>query len=66
MNDLGDLTSTGYKVTTCKFADDTKLSHPIQSPEDKDEMQHDINQLQIWADKWQMKFNEDKCAVMHM
>ncbi|XP_072046294.1 sodium/mannose cotransporter SLC5A10-like [Amphiura filiformis] len=28
-------------------------------------MQDDINHLQDWADRWQMRYNADKCAVMH-
>ena len=28
-------------------------------------MQRDIEQLQNWAEDWQMRYNADKCGVMH-
>ena len=29
-------------------------------------MQRDINNLHAWAEKWQMRYNTDKCGVMHV
>ena len=49
-----------------KFADDTKVGNRITSPEDRNKLQSAINNLCNWAEKWQMKFNEDKCKVIHM
>ena len=49
-----------------KFADDTKLCHRARHPEDIIELQEDINKLEDWANKWKMKFNVDKCAVIHI
>ena len=49
-----------------KFANNTKLCHKARYPEDIIELQEDINKLEDWANKWQMKFNVDKCAVMHI
>ena len=48
-----------------KFADDTKLCHKARHPDDIIELQEDIKMLEDWANKWQMKFNVGKCAVMH-
>ena len=49
-----------FKTTHNKFADDTKLIHPIATNEDSNEMQQDINHLQNWADDWQMRYNAGK------
>ena len=52
MNDLESRVSK--KAIVSKFADDTKLIHPVATSEDTDEMQEDINHLQNWAEDWQM------------
>jgi hypothetical protein len=63
MNDLEcGISSTS---TVSKFADDTKLVHPVATEDDVKDMQYDINHLQHWAEKWQMRYNADKCGVMH-
>ena len=43
------------------FADDTKLYHPIKSPQDHLIMQQDLDNLVEWCEKWQMFINIDKC-----
>ena len=47
------------------FADDTKVFRQIQSVEDREKLQQDIDELLIWSKKWQLPFNESKCKVMH-
>jgi len=32
---------------------------------DNSKMQKDLDTIIEWADKWQMKFNVNKCKVMH-
>jgi len=49
-----------------KFADDSKLCKSINSQTDVSILQNDLYLLEKWADKWQMKFNEEKCVVMHL
>jgi len=49
-----------------KFADDTKLLARVTSAEDRDQLQADLDHLGEWSDKWQMKFNTEKCKVMHL
>ena len=49
-----------------KFADDTKLLGGVKSQEDIEALRTDLNRLYEWSEKWQMKFNLDKCMVMHM
>ena len=41
-------------------------AHKARHPEDIIELQEDINMLEDWANKWQMKFNVGKYAVMHI
>ena len=49
-----------------KFADDTKLCHSSRHTEEVLELQEDLQRLADWAKKWQMNFNVDKCAVIHI
>ena len=49
-----------------KFADDSKLCKAISGQQDVSALQCDLTQLERWAEKWQMKFNEEKCVVMHL
>ena len=47
-----------------KFADDTKIFRRVSS-EDRGVLQRDLDRLVIWSEVWQMRFNVDKCKVMH-
>ena len=49
-----------------KFADDTKLCHKARLSDDIIELLKDINKLKDLANKYQMKFNVGKCAVLHI
>jgi len=48
-----------------KFADDTKIFKEIMNSADCSQLQADLDKLVLWAQKWQMEFNVDKCKVMH-
>jgi hypothetical protein len=48
------------------FADDTKSINVNKTEEDCINMQSDINNLVEWTEKWLVKFNSDKCKVMHI
>ena len=48
-----------------KFADDTKVGGKANNTEDCKVLQEILDYLVEWADKWQMKFNADKCKVIH-
>ena len=63
INDIStDLTST-VKI----YADDTKIYRTIGSPDvDIPALQCDLDRLGVWANKWQMNFNPDKCEVMRI
>jgi len=49
-----------------KFADDVKLFKSVDRIEDYDVIKDDLNTLCNWSDTWQMKFNAEKCKVMHI
>ncbi|GAB0204113.1 mitochondrial enolase superfamily member 1 [Grus japonensis] len=62
ISDLDD----GIKRILMKFADDTKLSGEVDSSEWKATLQEDLDRLEEWANKNLMKFNKDKCKVLHL
>ena len=45
------------------FADDTKIYRRIFR--DRVKLQEDLKKLQDWSDAWFLRFNTDKCKVMH-
>ena len=47
------------------FADDTKIYRRIFSQPDRVKLQEDLKTLQDWSDAWLLRFNTDKCKVMH-
>ncbi|CAJ0963248.1 unnamed protein product [Ranitomeya imitator] len=47
-------------------ADDTKLCKAVNTREDSILLQMDLDKLETWAERWQMRFNNDKCKVIHM
>lgn len=49
-----------------KFADDTKLWGRVDSQEEIDSLQKDINTLELWSKKNCMPFNVEKCKVLHL
>ena len=62
INDL----DCGLKSKIAKFADDTKLGGKANNLVDCENIQSDLDRLTQWSEKWQMKFNTDKCKVMHI
>ena len=48
------------------FADDTKLWATISDTTDSEMLQEDLNRLKCWSDKWLLRFNPEKCKVMHV
>ncbi|GAB0184902.1 cAMP-dependent protein kinase inhibitor alpha [Grus japonensis] len=56
----------GIKHTLMKFVDDTKLSGEADTSERRATLQEDLDRLEEWANKNLMKFNKDKCKVLHL
>ena len=65
------------KCTTCPvclFADDSKIYCRVPREIDgkvelagaHEVLQKDLHELQIWANKWKMAFNVNKCKIMHL
>ena len=48
------------------YADDNKLISKISSEQDCHNLQEDIDELEIWSEKWLLGFNFEKCKFMHI
>lgn len=46
------------------FADDCVLYNPLLSPNDTIALQHDLDTIAAWCEKWHMSLNLTKCKVM--
>jgi Reverse transcriptase (RNA-dependent DNA polymerase)/Endonuclease-reverse transcriptase len=64
INDLDMAVSLAELIL--KFADDTKVARVIRSDEDRLALQAALNNLVEWSERWGMRFNMQKCKVMHV
>jgi len=62
VNDLPKWITTNIRM----FADDTKLWRKIKTGCDSQQLQNDLDSLIKWSTIWQLKFNPNKCNVMHV
>ena len=60
INDIPDKVQSHIHL----FADDCLLYRPIKSSKDHQTLQEDLNNLQVWASDWRMKFNAKKCYLL--
>jgi len=62
INDLPEWIKTNIRM----FADDTKIWTRISHMNDPESLQHDLDSLSSWSDRWLLRFNPDKYKVMHI
>ena len=48
------------------FADDTKIFSSVNDRESQTQLQRDLEALQDWSGRWQLRFNAGKCKTMHL
>ena len=63
INDMPSQVSTGTYIRL--FADDC-LVYRENTIQDQEILQHDLLQIQKWDDCWGMRFNPNKCYIMHI
>ena len=62
INDLPDIVQSEVFL----FADDTKIFRQIQSDQDMEILQQDLNALCEWSRKWLLLFHPDKCKLLRI
>ena len=62
INDLPEVVSSVCSM----YADDTKVYNTVKDASNKAQLQDDLDSLVNWADTWQLRFNADKCKVLHL
>ena len=62
INDISENISSHIKI----FADDTKIYRSIQSQNDIQTLQNDIDLLSQWSLTWKLLFNSNKCMHLHV
>ena len=60
INDIQDHITSRIRL----FSDDSIVYREINSPEDHDALQQDLQALADWSKTWLMEFNIKKCAVL--
>ena len=60
VNDLPSSVQCGVKL----FADDTKLYMRSDEAGASEKLKEELNVLETWAERWQLRFHPDKCTVL--
>ena len=64
INDISQGLSKGTKIRL--FADDSLLYRTIETPQDSETLQKDLDTLQLWESKWKMEFHPGKCQTIRI
>ena len=64
INDLPSCISPGSDARL--YADDSALSRDINTKQDEEALQNDLDELQAWERRWHMEFNPEKCQAMRV
>ena len=56
----------GPEDVLSKFADDTKLGGAVASTEGGEDLQRDVDKLENWASTNCMRYNKNKCLILHL
>ena len=62
INDLPDWVTSRTRL----FADDCIVYRKIQTPQDCNQLQRDLDSLAQWESRWGMSFHPDKCNVLRV
>lgn len=62
VNDLPERIRTNIFM----FADDTKIFNTIKTQADNQDLQDDLNILEEWCLKWQLRLHPEKCKLLHV
>ena len=62
INDLPDMIHSLCQL----YADDTKVYNKTDNDSMREQLQTDLDNLCLWAEEWQLKFNAEKCHVLHL
>ena len=63
---INDLPNVNHNSNIKIFADDTKAYNSIKNQEDINNLQNVIDEMFLWTQKWLLKFNKDKCKILHI
>ena len=55
-----------YQSTVRLFADYCLIYCPNSTTVDHQILQEDLQKLSAWSDKWEIKFNINKCCIMQL
>jgi hypothetical protein len=49
-----------------KFSHDARSAQVIRTNQGRENLQRSLDKMQLWDDKWGMKFNVAKCKIMQV
>ena len=63
---INDLPNIKSNIPMKIFADDTKVYNKIENEDDINCLQKAIDEMFEWTEKWLLKFNQEKCKLLHL